>query len=729
MFKQNKIIFACASAIVLCCLILGYIALKVARSEQNFRYAELRNSAVKELNSTNNSINNEINVINFELASLLQESVSLEQMYALPNNNPIILNLFLANADGELIYPERNGDFFRRYARLFENNYELTPNLTLSCVDSGSASATPAKDDAEPAAVVDTYEVNVAPEERNVVISQQKLINSIQIADNSDDGRASANRLRVIRYNNQRTDTDLINPKSSAEQTASPGERFAIESGELEVIGGDLQKTDNPESPPALDEQNNSLSDNAIAKRLAQTKKLNAAPNIVSNEKMKRREAGLKSPAYKEYDLSSSRSSAIYAASNSPGDSDAPLLGLVRSTPPARHGPTAFKILSADNTNGFIKYFTDNRYSPLIWVRRNLPEDRESAIFAGVELNMDILQQRIVKLMPRDTPEYFRYELISAAGQVIADSAVGSEQKFELIASIPFAETFFQNWQLCAFLAPAMVPGRSLATALYMQIAVIALIMLLGSILLIYIIRRKMQLVTQRSSFVANVSHELKTPLTSIRMYSELLSLKQHQLSPERQIKYLSVINFESERLSRLIENVLNFNRLEAKKRQYNPRIFILNEKISEICEQWQEILRHDKLELQMVISTPPIRVQFDPDSLTQIIQNLFSNAAKYAATGKRVILTLQLNDDGSCVQILIRDFGPGIPVECRKKLFSNFYRCSNALTDGVGGSGLGLAIARRMTRDQRGDLRLNPNVSPGAEFIVEIPRYDKSNS
>ncbi|MEG2076567.1 MAG: HAMP domain-containing sensor histidine kinase, partial [Victivallaceae bacterium] len=372
------------------------------------------------------------------------------------------------------------------------------------------------------------------------------------------------------------------------------------------------------------------------------------------------------------------------------------------------------------------------RYSPLIWVRRHLRTSQETALFAGVELNMEFLQQRIITLMPQNTPEYFRYELISAAGQVIASSPAASqnnEHEFELIVSTPFAETFFQNWQLRAFLAPSLVPGRSLATALYMQIAVIALVMLLGSFLLIHIIRRKMQLVTQRSSFVANVSHELKTPLTSIRMYSELLTLKQHQLSPERQAKYLSVINFESERLSRLIENVLNFNRLEAKKRRYNPRLFDLNEKIIEICEQWQEILLHDHLELKMLIAAPPVQVKLDPDSLTQIIQNLLSNAAKYAANGKLVTLTLQLNDTASRIQIIVRDFGPGIPTECRKKLFSNFYRCSNALTDGVGGSGLGLAIARRMARDQGGDLRLNPNTHPGAEFIVEFPRHNETTN
>ncbi|MEG1979700.1 MAG: hypothetical protein RR060_03190, partial [Victivallaceae bacterium] len=236
MFNQNKIFFICAAAIVLCCLILGYIALKVARSEQNFRYAELRNSAAQELNSTNNAINNEINVINFELASLLQESNSLENLYALPIHNPMILNLFLANADGELIYPERNGDFFRRYARLFEYNSELTANLKLNSINSSVVSMPDAA-----AKDVDTYEVNVPPEERNVVISQQKLINTTQTAANFDNVTPQSNRMRVIRYNNRRTDgADLDGNKYLLLDSPSVKSSL-IENVELESLAKELE--------------------------------------------------------------------------------------------------------------------------------------------------------------------------------------------------------------------------------------------------------------------------------------------------------------------------------------------------------------------------------------------------------------------------------------------------------------------------------------------------------
>ena len=227
---------------------------------------------------------------------------------------------------------------------------------------------------------------------------------------------------------------------------------------------------------------------------------------------------------------------------------------------------------------------------------------------------------------------------------------------------------------------------------------------------------RAMREAAQRVSFVNQVSHELKTPLTNIRMYAELLeqAVDEHD---EKTARYLEIIGSESRRLSRLIANVLAFARQQRDQLTLHPTAGVVDEAAAGALEHFRP-----SLEARGVVVTfergAPGRVRFDADALEQILGNLLGNVEKYAASGGRLAVTS--HQEGETTTITVADSGPGIPPSHRERVFEPFHRVSNKLTDGVSGTGIGLAIARQLARLHGGDLTLEPS-DEGACFRVVL--------
>ena len=248
-----------------------------------------------------------------------------------------------------------------------------------------------------------------------------------------------------------------------------------------------------------------------------------------------------------------------------------------------------------------------------------------------------------------------------------------------------------------------------------MQLASLCLIILLAGGIALHLIRKQLKLARQKTNFVSQVSHELKTPLTSIRMYSEMLKERSEGLPDAKRKRYLKVIGEESERLARLVDNVLDFGRLDSGRKKYNPVPVRLNEFLTRTCANANELVKNSGMEIRLTLPEETVAVPLDRDSLTQILHNLFDNACKYAAEGKYIDVELTAGS------ILVKDHGPGIPVRAREKIFRQFYRVDNSLAAENSGSGLGLAIARRLMRDQGGDLILDRG-DDGACFKIVLP-------
>ncbi len=214
---------------------------------------------------------------------------------------------------------------------------------------------------------------------------------------------------------------------------------------------------------------------------------------------------------------------------------------------------------------------------------------------------------------------------------------------------------------------------------------------------------REMRDAAQRVSFVNQVSHELKTPLTNIRIYAELL---EEELGGKGDAarRHLGVIVAESQRLSRMILNILSFSRRERRTLELRRRIGVVDEAVGALLEQFRPSLETHGIVLgfRPGAGRP---VSFDADAVQQIVANLLSNVEKYAASGRRVdVATEQAGEE---ITVTVADRGPGVAEGERERIFEPFYRPSNALSDGVTGTGIGLAIARDLARLHGGDLEL----------------------
>jgi len=394
-------------------------------------------------------------------------------------------------------------------------------------------------------------------------------------------------------------------------------------------------------------------------------------------------------------------------------------------TPSGKRGDAAlttrFSRLVSQARNGWIPWFAGNRFCPLVWTR-----SRNSRRIVGAELETMALLARLMPRFPQQFPAYYRFELVDDQGQVIASAGGGNadgEQPRHLDATVtlPVAGELVPNWQIRGYLLTDRLPSGGFQLALLMQIASLLVIILAAGGVALGLIRREMDQARLKTSFVANVSHELKTPLTSIRMYAEMLRDLRDRLSPEKQRKYLDIMLNESERLTRLIANVLDFSRLEAGRKKYRPESLDLAALLRELAEQWQPILADKNIRLELTLPDEPGATVIDRDSLIQVVQNLLSNAVKYAASSGWVGVALQTGERGETT-ITVSDHGPGIPRACRGKLFQKFYRCDDRITAETSGSGLGLSIARRLIRDQGGDLTFHPQPGGGAGFTIHLP-------
>jgi signal transduction histidine kinase len=229
---------------------------------------------------------------------------------------------------------------------------------------------------------------------------------------------------------------------------------------------------------------------------------------------------------------------------------------------------------------------------------------------------------------------------------------------------------------------------------------------------------RQLRESSTKVNFVNQVSHELKTPLTNIRMYAELL---QNRLSPDdnKSSKQLNVIVSESQRLSRLINNVLSFAQQEKNKITISKRDASVDAILGSVIEHFQPLL--DRKNITTSISQNAIEViKADKDALEQIIGNLLSNIEKYVPNNGKV--DIETSQSEQWTTITISDNGPGIAANQRRRIFDAFHRISNKLSDGISGTGIGLSISRELALMHGGDLLLLDSET-GAKFQLKLPR------
>ncbi len=237
-----------------------------------------------------------------------------------------------------------------------------------------------------------------------------------------------------------------------------------------------------------------------------------------------------------------------------------------------------------------------------------------------------------------------------------------------------------------------------------------------------FLLHGLIQLSERRGTFVSAVTHELRTPLTTFRMYAEMLA-ERMVASPEKQQKYAETMRVEADRLSHLVENVLQFARLERTSGQSRREETDWSRLLERFEDRLEERCRQADMQLAIVISNEDLARSFksDPAAIEQILFNLVDNACKYArnARDNRVEVAVRHNTDHW--RVTVRDFGPGVSSEVRGRMFRPFAKSAQQAADSAQGVGLGLALCRRMARSLGGRLTA-ASVSHGTEMVLTYP-------
>ncbi len=240
-----------------------------------------------------------------------------------------------------------------------------------------------------------------------------------------------------------------------------------------------------------------------------------------------------------------------------------------------------------------------------------------------------------------------------------------------------------------------------------------------GFILVFQDITKEFKLENMRRDFIANVSHELKTPITSVKSYSETM-LELDDIDKETSDFFLNVINSEADRMNTLVNDLLQLSALDAGKISLKIDEYSLNNMLDSIMSRFDMPLKKAEMSYELDLPDEDVIAEFDYDRIEQVISNLVTNAIKYSSEGNLISLSLRIQKEHAIISV--RDRGIGIPREDIDKLFDRFYRVEKSRQRKAGGSGLGLSIVKQILGLHKATIRVESELGKGSKFIVELP-------
>jgi signal transduction histidine kinase len=261
-------------------------------------------------------------------------------------------------------------------------------------------------------------------------------------------------------------------------------------------------------------------------------------------------------------------------------------------------------------------------------------------------------------------------------------------------------------------------PGLPLAIWIS-GLALVLGIAVFGGYLLLRDVNRDVRMTEVRSQFVASVSHELKTPLTAIRMFAETLAMGRSR-DERTKAEYLETIVNESERLARLVDNVLDFSKIEQGKKIYRLRPTRLDEVANSAVRAMQFPLAQQGFQLHLSVAEDMPELQADPDAIQQAILNLLTNAMKYSGDARAIDLRLCARNGDAVIEVT--DHGLGLAPEEQKRIFEKFYRAPSHESRLIAGTGLGLTLVAHIVQGHGGRVEVESAIGEGSTFCVFIP-------
>ena len=265
--------------------------------------------------------------------------------------------------------------------------------------------------------------------------------------------------------------------------------------------------------------------------------------------------------------------------------------------------------------------------------------------------------------------------------------------------------------------SPPPSPARQTLT---LALAVLGVVMVVGLVAIYHSARTVLDLSERRSQFVSAVTHELKTPLTNIRMYVEMLD-QGIAATPAREQAYLGILAAESARLSGLINNVLELSRLEKRTRRFDLVDGDLSDVLADVQSVMAESLAREGFDLRIHADRVPV-FAYDRDVLVQVLINLMENSIKFGRHLPEKQISIAAEAVDGWVRLTVSDVGPGIPRRSLKQVFDDFYRADNELTLTSGGTGLGLALVKKFVAAMGGRVQAENNDGPGCTITISLP-------
>jgi two-component system sensor histidine kinase VicK len=244
---------------------------------------------------------------------------------------------------------------------------------------------------------------------------------------------------------------------------------------------------------------------------------------------------------------------------------------------------------------------------------------------------------------------------------------------------------------------------------------------IVGLIAVLQDVTEQEKLEASRREFVANVSHELRTPLTTIKSYTEALedgALNDSELGP----RFTSVIQNQTERMIRMVTDLLHLSRLDSKEALLRKKPTLVAEMMEEVVDRFSFQMQEKGIYPEIIIGEGVEIAELDRDGIDQVLDNLISNAMKYTGENGRIVLEAYHTEDGS-LAISVQDNGIGIPKKDLDKIFERFYRVDKARSRNMGGTGLGLSIAREIVKAHGGQISLQSELEVGTKVTVLLPQ------
>jgi signal transduction histidine kinase len=355
------------------------------------------------------------------------------------------------------------------------------------------------------------------------------------------------------------------------------------------------------------------------------------------------------------------------------------------------------------------------------------PTRGEQGGFAGVLLNEGFVSDNLLAGSIEKTLKIYHENsavssdiafTISGENQRVLYSNAAAQNGYFLESNF---ERPFSNWKAAIGLKSTNLDDLARDSFLHSAgVTLLVLVFLLcGMALTIRATDREARLAQAKSNFVSNVSHELKTPLSLLSLFSEILELGRVN-SEEKRAEYYRIIRHESLRLNKMIDNILDFSKIEAGRKRYVFADGDVAEVLEDVLSSYRYQFINSGFEIQTNVQPglPPVLI--DRDALAQAISNLLDNAIKYSGEVKRLSLTAQTR--GAELSIEIADHGIGIPRAERVKIFEKFYRVGDGLVHDVKGSGLGLSLVKHIIEAHHGTVSVESEVGQGSRFTIRLP-------